>query len=498
MDRHELAEGKTAIAGGLAYIGSIAAVGAVVATGGGLAAAIAAAVAAGGASGAVGAWLGSFLGSSQAEAVAEQAAQGGLLLWVGIRTPEQEVRAREILERRSHREVELHELTRPWSADQTAAERLAAGPAPVEITKRSSRSVCQRAMSKPIPPGEPTSAPTPAADGMLADLGLRYMSDAIAWHHAPARRQGFSYRAPDGRVLPNDGTKEWIRSLAIPPAWQHVWISPRRDGHLLATGRDAKGRKQYRYHPRWRSLRDEAKFGRMLAFGRALPRIRDAVEAELRKPGLGRRKVLATVVRLLETTLIRVGNDEYARSNKTFGLTTLRNRHVKAEGSELRFTFRGKSGKRHAVTLNEPPARQLDREDAGAAGPGAVPVSRRGRRAAADRFGDVNEFLREIAGDEFTAKDFRTWAGTVLAAWALSEFESLRQRGRGQAQRDPGDRAGGEPARQHAGDLPQELRPSGDRRRLSGRLAAREPAGWRSRPSCARSWPGWSRRRWPC
>ena len=280
-------------------------------------------------------------------------------------------------------------------------------------------------MSKPIPPGEPSSAPTPAADDMLADLGLRYMSDAVPGITRRRVGKSFSYRAPDGRVLPNDGTKEWIRSLAIPPAWQHVWISPRRDGHLLATGRDARGRKQYRYHPRWRSLRDEAKFGRMLAFARALPRIRDEVEAELRKPGLGRRKVLATVVRLLETTLIRVGNDEYARSNQTFGLTTLRNRHVKAEGSELRFTFRGKSGKRHAVTLKnrrlvnliakmrELPGQELFQY-----------LDEDGVPQPIDS-ADVNAFLREIAGDEFTAKDFRTWAGTVLAAWALREFTAF-------------------------------------------------------------------------
>ena len=279
-------------------------------------------------------------------------------------------------------------------------------------------------MSKPIPPDEPSSTPTPAADDMLADLGLRYMSDATPGITRRRVGKSFSYRAPDGRVLPNDGTKEWIRSLAIPPAWQHVWISPRRDGHLLATGRDARGRKQYRYHPRWRSLRDEAKFGRMLAFGRALPRIRARVEAELRKPGLGRRKVLATVVRLLETTLIRVGNDEYARSNQTFGLTTLRDRHVKAEGAELRFSFRGKAGKRHAVTLKNRRLARLVPQDAGAARARSC-SSTSTRTACRSRSirRDVNAYLREIAGDEFTAKDFRTWAGTVSAAWALREFD---------------------------------------------------------------------------
>ena len=280
-------------------------------------------------------------------------------------------------------------------------------------------------MSKPIPPDEPSSAPTPAADDMLADLGLRYMSDAVPGITRRRVGKSFSYRAPDGRVLPNDGTKEWIRSLAIPPAWQHVWISPRRDGHLLATGRDARGRKQYRYHPRWRSLRDEAKFGRMLAFARALPRIRDEVEAELRKPGLGRRKVLATVVRLLETTLIRVGNDEYARSNQTFGLTTLRNRHVKTEGSELRFTFRGKSGKRHAVTLKNRRLVNLIAKMRELPGQELFQYLDEDGVPQPINSADVNAFLREIAGDEFTAKDFRTWAGTVLAAWALREFTAF-------------------------------------------------------------------------
>ncbi len=277
-------------------------------------------------------------------------------------------------------------------------------------------------MSKPVPPKE--LAPTPA-DEMLADLGLRYMSDAAPGITRRRVGKSFSYRAPDGRVLPNDSTKEWIRSLAIPPAWQDVWISPRRDGHLLATGRDARGRKQYRYHPRWRSLRDEAKFGRMLAFARALPRIRDAVEAELRKPGLGRRKVLATVVRLLETTLIRVGNDEYARSNRTFGLTTLRNRHVKAEGSKLRFTFRGKSGKRHAVTLKNRRLVNLIAKMRELPGQELFQYLDEDGAPQSINSADVNAFLREIAGEEFTAKDFRTWAGTVLAAWALSEFTAF-------------------------------------------------------------------------
>ena len=213
-------------------------------------------------------------------------------------------------------------------------------------------------MSKPVAPGK--TMPTPE----LVGLGLQYVSDEFPGITRRRVGKGFSYRDAAGRTLRDKDTLAWIRSLAIPPAWQQVWICPQRNGHLLATGRDARGRKQYRYHPRWRSLRDDAKFDRMLAFARALPRIRDAVEAELRKSGLGRRKVLATVVRLLETTLIRVGNDEYARANRSFGLTTLRNRHVKAEGSQLLFKFRGKIWQAPCRNLEESPARQTDLEDA--------------------------------------------------------------------------------------------------------------------------------------
>ena len=226
-------------------------------------------------------------------------------------------------------------------------------------------------------------------------------------------------------LVKDASTLTWIRKLAIPPAWRDVWISPYPDGHLLATGRDARGRKQYRYHPAWRTFRDETKFGRMLTFGKVLPRIRTAVEAELKKPGLGQRKVLATVVRLLETTLIRVGNDEYAKSNKTFGLTTMRGRHFKAEGAQLRFRFRGKSGKPHEVTLRNRRLAQLVRRMQELRGQELFQyLDEQGRPTPIDS-GEVNDFLREIAGDDFTAKDFRTWSATVLAAWALNEFETF-------------------------------------------------------------------------
>lgn len=254
---------------------------------------------------------------------------------------------------------------------------------------------------------------------------MRYVSDTMPGITRKRAGKGFSYRQPDGRPLRDPETLRWIKSLAIPPAYKDVWISPFKNGHLLATGRDDKGRKQYRYHPRWRALRDEAKFGRMLAFGRALPKIRAEVEADLKKPGLGRRKVLATVVRLLETTLIRVGNEEYAKTNKSFGLTTMRDRHFKAEGAKLRFSFRGKAGKRHVVTLKNRRLAELVRRMQDLRGQELFQyLDEEGRPQPIDS-GDVNDYLREIAGAEFTAKDFRTWSATVLAAWALGEFESF-------------------------------------------------------------------------
>ena len=218
-----------------------------------------------------------------------------------------------------------------------------------------------------------------------------------------------------------------IRSLAIPPAWESVWICPRDDGHLQATGRDARGRKQYRYHAQWREVRDETKYGRMAAFGRALPRIRRRVTRDLALQGLPREKILATLVRLLEATLIRVGNEEYARDNSSFGLTTLRNRQVAISGARIRFNFRGKSGVEHAIELN-------DRRMAGIVKrirelPGQELfqyVDEAGERRSVES-ADVNAYLREAAGGEFTSKDFRTWAGTLLAAKALRQagpFES--------------------------------------------------------------------------
>lgn len=232
---------------------------------------------------------------------------------------------------------------------------------------------------------------------------------------------------PGGKRLIRDApTLRRIRSLAIPPAWQDVWICPYENGHIQAVGRDARGRKQYRYHPHWREVRDQSKYERLLAFGEKLPRIRRRVTADLRKRGLSRDKVLAMVIRLLETTLVRVGNDEYAQQNGSYGLTTLHNRHAKVRQSQVTFEFKGKSGKRHRIDLHDPQLARLVRRCQELPGQdlfGYIDEEGVVRDVTSE---DVNTYLREIAGNEFSAKDFRTWAGTVLAAVALVELEAFR------------------------------------------------------------------------
>jgi DNA topoisomerase-1 len=265
--------------------------------------------------------------------------------------------------------------------------------------------------------------PTPEPEESAQAAGLRYVSDASPGIRRRRAGKGFSYVGPDGKPVRDKATLERIRRLAIPPAYTDVWICPQPNGHLQATGRDARGRKQYRYHPRWREVRDETKFGRMLAFSEALPRLRARVEKDLARPGLPKEKVLATVVQLLECTAIRVGNDEYARSNRSFGLTTLRDHHVEISGSTIHFEFRGKSGKVHSVDLSD---RRLARIVARCqAVPGAELfqyVDEEGRRESIGS-GDVNDYLREITGEDFTAKDFRTWAGTLQAVAALERID---------------------------------------------------------------------------
>jgi DNA topoisomerase I len=235
---------------------------------------------------------------------------------------------------------------------------------------------------------------------------------------------GWLFTAPDGASVTDEETLTRIRTLAIPPAWTDVWICPSPKGHLQATGRDARGRKQYRYHARWREVRDETKYERLIAFGEALSAIRAWTERDLALPGLPRAKVLATVVQLLEKTLIRVGNDEYARENNSFGLTTMRDRHVKVNGSTVRFAFRGKSGRRHAIDLRNRRLAAIVKRCRDLPGYELFQyVDEDGTRQVIDS-SDVNEYLREITGEDFTAKDFRTWAGTMLAARALGELPS--------------------------------------------------------------------------
>jgi DNA topoisomerase-1 len=253
--------------------------------------------------------------------------------------------------------------------------------------------------------------------------GLRYVSDIdAAGIRRIARDGGFRYVDADGRTVRAAATLARIKSLAIPPAWTDVWICPRDDGHLQATGRDARGRKQYRYHARWRDVRDETKFGRMLQFAKVLPRIHRRVARDLRLPGLPRPKALATVVRLLETTCIRVGNEEYARQNDSFGLTTLRGRQVRVRGSTLRFRFRGKSGVRHDVELSDRQIAGIVKRMQDLPGEELLGYVDETGRVHSIESADVNAYLKDIAGEEFTSKDFRTWAGTVHAVQALSQL----------------------------------------------------------------------------
>ncbi len=265
-----------------------------------------------------------------------------------------------------------------------------------------------------------TEADDPLAAARAARL--RHVSDDSPGITRRRAQSGFDYLDPDGKLIGDFATLSRIKSLAIPPAWTAVWICPFPNGHIQATGRDARGRKQYRYHLRWRETRDENKFDRMLMFSRALPRIRARVDADLRRHRLQRERVLAAIVRLLELTLFRIGNREYSKTNHSFGLTTLRNRHAAVSGDTIRIAFRGKSGVWNESQVND---RRLAR----------VIKSCRDLPGyelfqyvddAGDRFtigsSEVNAYLREISGEEITAKDFRTWAGTFLAALALREL----------------------------------------------------------------------------
>jgi DNA topoisomerase I len=281
----------------------------------------------------------------------------------------------------------------------------------------------------------PDTAADPVASARAA--GLRHVDDGrpgIERHATGKRlRQGkrfvpqFVYQDPTGRPVDDAVTLERIHKLAIPPAWTGVWICPDANGHLQATGRDARGRKQYRYHRRWGEERDGTKYSRMIGLGQALPALRRRIAADLRLPGLPRRKVLATVARLLETTFMRVGNEEYARSNRSFGLTTLKDRHVDIRPSEVRFHFRGKSGVMHDVAVHDRAVARIVRRCRDLPGQELFQyVGEDGRPATIDS-ADVNDYIREATGQDFTAKDFRTWAGTVLAALALHRLDATTE-----------------------------------------------------------------------
>lgn len=256
-------------------------------------------------------------------------------------------------------------------------------------------------------------------------VGLRYVSDQSAGITRTKSGKDLVYRNPGGKTVRDPATLGRIKSLAIPPAWTEVWICPDENGHLQATGRDARGRKQYRYHHRWREVRDETKFTRMIAFAKALPHMRKQVEKHLKQPGLSRHRVLATVVRLLEVSLIRVGNDEYAKDNNSYGLTTMRDHHAKVNGSKVQFSFRGKSSKKHTIDIHDALLAKIVKKCQDLPGQEIFQyIDSDGKRQDV-KSDDVNSYIREISGQDFTAKDFRTWAGTVLAAMALQEFEKF-------------------------------------------------------------------------
>ena len=263
-----------------------------------------------------------------------------------------------------------------------------------------------------------------AAVQSAAEAGLRYVGDSSPGLTRVRAAHGFRYRTPERRYVRNPRDLERIRKLAIPPAWQQVWICPDARGHLQATGRDARGRKQYRYHTEWRRVRDDNKYGRLAEFGLALPRIRRKVKNDLAESGLSRNKVVAAVVRLLESTLIRVGNTRYAREHGSYGLTTLRTRHVRVHGRTIRFTFKGKSHRHHEVEMSDARLANVIRRCRELPGYELFRYVEDGEIHTVGS-ADVNAYLQAAAGKDYTAKDFRTWGGTVLAVQA---FERLRKR----------------------------------------------------------------------
>ena len=264
----------------------------------------------------------------------------------------------------------------------------------------------------------------PSDDAVVSarSAGLRYVNDCQPGYRRQKWGKGFRYMDSGGRPIRDKAIIRRVQSLGIPPAWQEVWICPWENGHIQATGRDARGRKQYRYHPQWRTVRDEAKYERMVSFGRMLPSLREKIAHALKLPGFPREKVLAIILRLLEATLMRVGNEEYARANQSFGLTTLRHRHVRINGDEVKFQFRGKSRVQHALKLHDRRLADVIKRMRDLPGQELFQyIDDAGERHAVSSE-DVNEYLRTLTGEDYTAKDFRTWAGTLEAAMALLEL----------------------------------------------------------------------------
>ncbi|HYS94959.1 MAG TPA: DNA topoisomerase IB [Chthoniobacterales bacterium] len=262
------------------------------------------------------------------------------------------------------------------------------------------------------------------------EAGLRYVSDDRPGYTRKAKGEDFDWLDADGEPIRDEQRLLRIKRLAIPPAWTEVWVSPLANGHIQATGRDARGRKQYVYHDRWREVRDENKYDRIISFGKTLPKIRRRIARDLKLPGLPRNKVLATVVQLLERTFIRIGNEEYARENKSFGLTTMKDRHVEIKGAKLRFRFRGKSGREHEVDVTDGRIANIISKLQDLPGQDLFQYVDHEGKVRDITSQDVNEYLREITGEDFSAKDFRTWAGTVLTAIALNaqeQFETPKQ-----------------------------------------------------------------------
>jgi DNA topoisomerase-1 len=261
-------------------------------------------------------------------------------------------------------------------------------------------------------------------------VGLRYVSDDAPGIKRVKSGNNFRYTDDAGKAVRGGSTLKRIRSLAIPPAWTDVWICSDDNGHLQATGRDAKGRKQHRYHPLWREVRDVTKYDRMIEFGEVLPRIRRAVAQDLRKSGLSREKVLATIVRLMDLTFIRIGNDEYAKQNGSYGLTTMKDQHARVRGECIQFSFRGKSGKHHSIEIEDRRLAKIVKHCQDIPGQELFQYLDEKEDRHDVTSGDVNDYLREISGRDFTAKDFRTWAGTVLMAQALKatrQFHTQKQ-----------------------------------------------------------------------